>query len=171
MNGTHLAGLDGTNPLGFLAALGVQVIFETEDEQPRLWWSDDVAPHAIVDEKFTVDSIVAQALNAFAYWGNSLSINPRRRDGSTMPKGDDLKLIPEDIEAYLDQAARCKWSGGLAAALLAQGSLDNQGVAKPTDFYFTAGQQKFLGHGPQDPEGRRARRNRNWPRRSMALRE
>ena len=144
MNGTHLAGLEGTNPLGFLAALGVQVVFETEDEQPRLWWSDDVAPHAIVDGKFTVDSIVEQALKAFAYWGNSLTINPRRRDGSTMPKGDDLKLISEDIEAYLDQAARCKWSGGLATALLAQGSLDNQRVAKPTDFYFTAGQQKFL---------------------------
>lgn len=32
----------------------------------------------------------------------------------------------------------------MATALLAEGSLDNQGVAKPSDFYFTAGQQKFL---------------------------
>ena len=44
MIGTHLPGLEGTNPLGFLAALGVQVAFANEDEQPRLWWSDDVTP-------------------------------------------------------------------------------------------------------------------------------
>ena len=35
-------------------------------------------------------------------------------------------------------------AGQLAAALVAEGSLDNQGVAKPSDFYFMAGQQKFL---------------------------
>ena len=35
MNGTHLTGLEGTNPLGFLAALGVQTVFSDEDEQPR----------------------------------------------------------------------------------------------------------------------------------------
>ena len=144
MNGTHLAGLEGTNPLGFLAALGVQVVFATEKERPRLWWSDDVAPHAIVDEEFTVDSIVDRALVAFAHWKDSLAANPRRTDGSRMPKGDELKLMPEDIEAYLGQAVQCTWSGALASALLAQGSLDNQGVAKPSDFYFTAGQQRFL---------------------------
>ena len=144
MNGTHLPGLEGTNPLGFLAALGVQVVFATEDKQPRLWWSNDVAPHAIVDDEFAADAIVERALAAFAYWKDSLAANPRRADGSRMPKGDELKLMPEDIEAYLGQAAQCTWSGALASALLAQGSLDNQGVAKPSDFYFTAGQQKFL---------------------------
>ena len=30
MNETHLTGLEGTNPLGFLAALGVQVAFASE---------------------------------------------------------------------------------------------------------------------------------------------
>ena len=148
MNGTHLPGLEATNPLGFLAALGVQVVFATEDRQPRLWWSDDIVAHAIVDEEFTVDLIVERALVAFAYWKDSPATNPGRRgdsgDGSTMPKGDELKLKPEDIETYLVQAVQCAWSGGLATALLAQGSLDNQGVAKPSDFYFTAGQQKFL---------------------------
>jgi len=144
MNGTHLPGLEGNNPLGFLAALGVQVAFATENQQPRLWWSDNVASHAIVDEDFPIDSIADRALVAFACWEDSLAINPKRMDGSRMPKGDELKLMPEDIEAYLGQAAQCGWSGGLATALVAQGSLDNQGVAKPSDFYFTAGQQKFL---------------------------
>ncbi len=146
MNGTHLLGLEGTNPLAFLAALGLQVAFATEDRQqpPRLWWSDDTVPHAVVDKNFTVDLIVDRALSAFECWKCSPAINPRREDGSPMPKGDELKLIPEDIETYLNQAVQCAWSGSLATALLAQGSLDNQGVAKPSDFYFTAGQQKFL---------------------------
>ena len=44
MNQTRLTGLEGTNPLGFLAALGVQVAFASEGDQPRLWWSDDIIP-------------------------------------------------------------------------------------------------------------------------------
>ena len=144
MSGTHLPGLEGTNPLGFLAALGVQVAFANEDEQPRLWWSDDVTPHAVVDEEFTVDRIAARALETFAHWNDSPAANPRRADGSKMPKGDELKLNPGDIRAYLAHVARCDWSGRLASALVAEGSLANKGEAKPTDFYFTAGQQKFL---------------------------
>ena len=35
MNGVHLNGLEGTNPLAFLAALGVQVAFASQPEQPR----------------------------------------------------------------------------------------------------------------------------------------
>ncbi len=144
MNETHLAALEGTNPLGFLAALGVQVAFANEDKQPRLWWSDDITPHAIMDEGFTVDRIADRVLEALSHWRNSLAANPKRTDGSKMPKGDELKLVPDDIRAYLSQAARCDWSGYLATALVAEGSLDGQGVAKPSDFYFAAGNQKFL---------------------------
>ncbi len=144
MSGTHLPGLDGTNPLGFLAALGVQVAFANKEAVPRLWWSTDVVPHAIVDEMFTIDRIAAQALGAFAHWSNSPAVNPQRLDGSKMPKGDELKLIPDDIGIYLCQALRIAWSGDLATSLVAEGSLDNKKVAKPSDLYFTAGQQKFL---------------------------
>ena len=145
MNGTHLVGLEGPNPLGFLAALGVQVAFANEYQQPKLWWTDDITPHGVVDEDFTVDRIADRALETFAYWKDSLAANPRRADGSKMPKGDELKLMPDDIRAYLKQAGQHAPTSDLATALLAEGSLDNQGIAKPTDFYFTAGQQKFLG--------------------------
>ena len=144
MNETSLAGLEGTNPLAFLAALGVQVAFKNEYEQPRLWWSDEITPHAMVDKEFTVDRIADQAFEVFAHWKNSLAVNPTRMDGSAMPKDDELKLMPDDIRAYLRQADQCDLGGDLATALVAEGSLDNQGVAKPSDFYFAAGQQKFL---------------------------
>ncbi|MCY4110167.1 MAG: hypothetical protein OXG11_14230 [Chloroflexi bacterium] len=101
-------------------------------------------PYAIVGEEFTVDRIAKRALMVFARWKNSPATNPKRADGSKMPRGDELKLTPEDIRTYLSQGGRHHGTGNLATALLAEGSLDNQGVAKPSDFYFTAGQQKFL---------------------------
>ncbi len=146
MNETLLAGLEGNNPLGFLAALGVQVAFSGENEQPRLWWSDDLAPRAVVDQEFSVERIVDQVLRTIAKWGTSPALNPKRPDGSTMPKGDELKLSPSDLRDYLRPRlpSRGDTSGALVSALVAEGSLDKQGVAKPSDLYFTAGQQRFL---------------------------
>ena len=145
MNGTHLTGLEGTNPLGFLAALGVQAVFMDEDERPRLWWSTDVTPHAIVNDSFTVERIADQALSLAVRWRDCSATNPRRLDGTPIPKGDELKLAPEDIRTYLCRSYAGETGSDLAAALLAEGSLDNSGVAKPSDLYFTAGQMKFLG--------------------------
>ena len=89
MKEVHLTGLEGTNPLGFLAALGVQVAFATKPTRPKLWWSDDVIPHAITDH--TVDCIVDQILNVLPLWKESPSVNPTL-NGSSMPKGDELKM-------------------------------------------------------------------------------
>lgn len=144
MTGTHLPGLGGANPLSFLAALGVQETFARGESQPRLWWTDDITPHAVLDAGLTLEQIAARASEVFAHWRESLAVNPKQADGSKMPKGDELKLKLEDIREYIRQAAECDWSGNLATALLAEGSLDNNGAAKPSDFYFTAGQQKFL---------------------------
>ena len=145
MTEVHLTGLEGTNPLGFLAALGVQVAFASEAEQPRLWWSNDITPHAVVDEGFTIELVAVQAMKVFKEWKDSPAVNPRRCDGSPMPKGDELKLIPEDTRTYLSLADQGDSWSALITALLAQGSLDGKGdVAKPSDLYFSAGQQKFL---------------------------
>ena len=145
MTGIHLTGLEGTNPLGFLAALGVQVAFASDPEQPRLWWSEDIVPHAVVDRAFSIERIADQAMTVFAQWENSPAVNPRRPDGSAMPKGDELKLAPCDTRTYLSLADQGDSWSALTTALLAEGSLDRKGdVAKPSDLYFTAGQQKFL---------------------------
>ena len=145
MNGVHLTGLEGTNPLGFLAALGVQVAFASEAQQPRLWWSDDIVPHAVVDEDFTVERIADQAMGVFGQWRDSPAVNPIRSDGSAMPKGDELKLTPSDARAYLRLADQGDSWGALTTALLAEGSLDRKGaVSKPSDLYLTAGREIFL---------------------------
>ena len=141
---THLTGIEGTNPLGFLAALGVQVAFESEPEQPLLWWSDDVTPHAVVDENFSVDRIGDQALQVFDQWKSSLALDPKHHDGSSLHKGDALKLSSDDMRIYLSQAVQDNTASPLISALIAEGSLDRKREAKPSDLYFTAGQQKFL---------------------------
>ena len=142
MEGTRLTGLEGVNPLGFLAALGVQVLFEGEEEQPRLWWTDDVVPHAVVGGDFTVERIVEQALRTFPKWTDSRALSP----GFGARAAYDAKFTLADIDRYL----KCSFSGdpgsSLASAIVAQGSLDSSKgvVAKPTDLYFTAGKQRFL---------------------------
>ena len=144
MSETHLTGLEGTNPLGFLAALGVQVAFASKQEQPSLWWSDSVTPHAIIDGNFTIGRIIGQIMDTISQWKDSPAVTPKLSDDSAMPKGDELKLSPDNMRLYLDQASQSYPAGGLITALVAEGSLDKQGVAKPSDLYFTAGQQKFL---------------------------
>ena len=144
MNGVHLTGLEGTNPLGFLAALGVQVAFASESEQPRLWWSEDIVPHAVVDGEFSIGRIADQSMKVFQQWKDSPVVNPRRSDGSAMPKGDELKFTLEDTTTYLRLADQGDPTSVLVTALVAEGSLDNNGAAKPSDLYFTAGPQKFL---------------------------
>ena len=144
MGETHLTGLDGTNPLAFFAALGVQEVFSLDSEQPRLWWSDDVIPHAVVDGEFSIERIADRSLETFSDWKGSPVLSPRGVDGTPMKKADELKLASDDIREYLDQTRRIDSAGRLATALVAEGSLDNNGAAKPSDLYFTAGQQKFL---------------------------
>ena len=144
MGETHLTGLDGTNPLAFFAALGVQEVFSRDSEQPRLWWSDDVIPHAVVDGEFSIERIADRALETFSDWKDSPALNPRLPDGTLMKKSDELKLASADIREYLDQTRRIDSAGRLATSLVAEGSLDNNGAAKPSDLYFTAGNQKFL---------------------------
>lgn len=143
MNGTHLTGLEGTNPLGFFAALGVQVAFKSESRKPQLWWSDEVTPRAVADRRFSVDIIVDRALSVFAEWRSAPALNPIDGDGKPLTKGDALKLSPPDIGTYI-RLAQGRPGANLGTALVAEGSLDNQGSAKPSDLYFTAGQQKFL---------------------------
>ncbi len=144
MTQTDLEGLDGTNPLGFFASLGVMICYESQDLKPTIWWSADVAPHALLSAEFSIDRTVRTALETIATWKDSPTLNPRNSDGSHILKGDELKLTGKEIRNYLSYAIHGDRSERLASSLIAEGSLDNSGRAKPTDFYFTAGQQKFL---------------------------
>ena len=138
MNGLHLTGLEATNPLGFLAALGVQCAFADMHDAPRLWWSNDVVPHAIVDDEYSIEDISGRALVAIRALLNSPAVKP-----GLEPVGD-VKFSVDDLRSYLDACRGNDTVGAFAGSLVAQGSYDNNGVAKPTDLHFTAGKMLFL---------------------------
>ena len=45
-NELALPALEGTNPLGFLAALGVLDALAARIDGATLWWTDELVPHA-----------------------------------------------------------------------------------------------------------------------------
>lgn len=139
----HLTGLVGDNPAGYLAALGVLKLYENEPEQPKLRWSDDVIPHAIISG-VTAEGIAEQALKQFQFWAASPALNP----GFGGKAAEDGKFKDEtEIREYLSASAGCSHARSFAACLLAEHSMSldrTNRKAKPTDLYFSAGQQKFL---------------------------
>ena len=134
---TKLTGLEGNNPLGFLAALGVQELFRHSNDPPCLWWTDDSLSCAVVDAE--IDTIIEQASNVLPKWSTHRSLNP------AIAKADSsAKFLPADIRRYLAETRDSQPGSALATALVAEGSLDNNGVAKPSDLYFTAGKLLFV---------------------------
>lgn len=133
---TLLPGLPGDNPLGFLASLGVQVALADQGADHRLHWTDDPIPHPVLSPARGLNDIAQAACAVAAAW----------LDGPALDEAIDpgLKLEPDDIREYLCQGRKARSSGSLSACLLAENSLDNNGRAKPSDLYFTAGQQKFV---------------------------
>lgn len=143
--GVRLDGLEGTNPLGYFAALGVQVAFALDESPPCLWWTDDVTPRAVIDADFGIGRIAERASRVFREWLHSSAMNPTRNDGTSMPKADSLKLSPDDLREYLGQhRVHARSRPQFPPAVVAEGSVDRGGAAKPSDLYFAAGQVVFL---------------------------
>ena len=143
-NPVELHGLQGNNPFDFLAALGVQAAFEHEQEQPLLWWSDDVVPYPIVSPEFQIDRIAHHAQSRLRSWIQGTNLVPPAKDRAALTRWLTLKLDEEETRRFLSNATMDKYAGRFYMALVAEGSLDNNGASKPTDLYFCAGQQKFL---------------------------
>ena len=139
-DGTFLRGLPGDNPLGFLAALGVQVALAVQGLDHKLHWTDDPIPHPVVSPARDLEEI-ARAVRAVAQdW----------LDGPVFTSDLDqtLKVDASDARDYLRQARNAGKQGTLALCLLAENgrykSGNSIGKSQPTDFYFTAARQQFL---------------------------
>jgi hypothetical protein len=149
----ELRGLEGTNPLAFLAALGVLSLPTAHDgSETRLAWTDHAVPYACVWGYSAIDQIATRAMAERDIWREAVVIRGPVR-GLPM---DDVKLKPSDLRPYIEacrDAGDHGRSAALVAALVAEGALDNNGVAKPTDLHFTAGQQRFLRMATELVEG------------------
>jgi hypothetical protein len=150
MTRIRLVGVDGSNPLGFLAALGILRVIPCA----RLGFSDDGSYQAFVDgighddlvKRVTDDALAAA--NPGAAWRFTYTKAATKKQG---PKEvADLKPPPDDFKKFL---ATCidDWLKGhdeasaYAAAYATDVAVDGNGNTKPTAFHFTAAQQTFLG--------------------------
>lgn len=171
MNELTLTGLDGTNPLGFLAALGVLAIVDTVGEdRARLSWRNEgrwrPVLASVLDRRGLLEAIEADV----ATWRDDPTIGLAYQKGddeesSTTKKkakepklARDLKPPPERFSKYLEELlARVDHTAPLppflrsprrgldyAAVFGTEVAVDNKGNTKPTALHFTAGQQEFL---------------------------
>lgn len=138
-----LTGLDGTNPLGFLAALGVLDAVSAR-ECASLRWGRESGWRPVLTSSFDgMDALVA-------------CVDRDRRECVSDPAlaleydgKRDLKPPPSVFAHYLQSLAdgatvthrrSVDWGASFASDV----AVDNNGNTKPTALHFTAGQQQFL---------------------------
>ncbi len=156
MSEFNLNGLDGQNPLGLFAALGLLRVLDGHArrgglERPRLWFVDEGAPiahvrAAVPDAEGLIELVLADAraraedpVLSLRYDANGLEVERGE------PGTGDLKAAPAMVRRLLLRVADGpRDQADLAAACFSELVQDNNGNTKPTAFHFTAGQQAFL---------------------------
>jgi len=157
----EFSGLDGADPLGFLAALGALRVLDehfhgSDFERPRLAWTDRGywRPTAFGVESIAhvVDIVMAdlQVCERDPVFRFAYSKDPPRRVEPNHEKSiADLKAPPNvQRELYREIATSSSPEGTRSSRMLSafgtEIATDNGGFAKPTALHFTAGQQQFL---------------------------
>lgn len=142
-----LPGLEGTNPVGFLAALGVLACLDRAGRSPRLWWTTDLVPTAVIEGPDSPADLLEVVDRDRWWWATeSLTLNWGLRA--------DVKASPIELHDWA-LAVRGAWAADpgdpwrradvdLWSTLVAEGAAAGKGDAKPTHLHFTAGQQQFL---------------------------
>ena len=142
MSETTLHGLDGTNPLGYLAALGALLVADRMIGGVRLSWRSGLETVAVIHGTSLAD-LVHATMEDRDRWRGSPALG--QLGGQVI---DDVKFSSSDeVRGYLQACADASDGGrsiALAQALVCEFAVDRSGNAKPTDLHFTAGQQQFL---------------------------
>jgi hypothetical protein len=136
-----MSGLDGRNPLAYFAAIGALTAADRVAPQMavRLSWAAGPIPRPVLHGITTMDQLVDLLEADRKAWRGSVALD--------FPGHDDVKFDAATQREYLQQCRSAEDEGrsaALAAALIAEGVFAHTGDGKPTDFHFTAGQQKFL---------------------------
>ncbi|MCC6649367.1 MAG: hypothetical protein IT374_27825 [Polyangiaceae bacterium] len=140
-----LTGLDGANPLGFLAALGVLEALSENHSGARLAWRDEGVWRPVVSGVAMDREALVAFLDADRQAVASDPALALQYGGGVR----DLKPPPAEYRAYLEglvAAARVdsRRSVDWANAFATDVAVDNNGATKPTALHFTAGRQLWL---------------------------
>lgn len=154
MSRIQLVGVDGSNPLGFLAALGLLRVVPGA----KLGFSEDGSFRAFVDGLDKSESDIAAliatdaeaAADKSAPWRFTYTKAATKKQGPQ--KVADLKSPPDDFRKFLSACIEAWLTGkdeaaGYAAAFATDVAVDKttNKNTKPTAFHFTAANQTFLG--------------------------
>jgi hypothetical protein len=138
-----LPALDGTNPLGFLAALGVLDVLHRAGREPTVRWTPDLVPVPVYQGVPDAEELIELVDADRARWQDSVVLH-----GPANDQLDDLKPPPEVHRRWVTEVmgtlGGTRADADLFCALLSEGAVDGKGHGKPTHLHFTAGQQKFL---------------------------
>lgn len=147
-----LNGLIGSNPLGFMAAVGLLRVLDGQvGSAARLGFTDDGAFHGWIECERDLDLAEIVSRDAAAAAGSQpwrLEYEKREKRGVKVVA--DLKAPPEVFSKFLDLAID-EWIAGRperadhAAAYATDVARDSKQNTKPTAFHFTAANQQFLG--------------------------
>lgn len=170
MTRIELVGVDGSNPLGFLASLGLLRVVPGV----KLSFSEDGSFRTFVDglgkSASDVATLIAAdaeaAVDECAPWRFTYTKAATKKQGPQ--KVADLKPPPDDFKKFLATCIEAWLTGndeaaGYAAAYGTDIAVDGKGNTKPTAFHFTAAQQTFLGA----VEGIRASVTQEWVETSL----
>lgn len=156
-----LEGLDASNPLAYLAALGLlQVLTDSSAAaEPRcawrLSWRDEGRWLAVLHGSNDPDFVIKRLLDDVGSWRDEMALQlAYDGEGKRLPPSADdatfdLKPSPETFRAFADEAANNCTPGKMRSARLiaAYGSelaTAKKGDLKPTALHFTSANQKFL---------------------------
>jgi hypothetical protein len=151
-----LPGLDGQNPLGFFAALGLLRVLATHSLQesgaePRLSFVDDGTQAGKFETSLSLDELKDLIIEDAQTQSTSVALSLAYDDEGNLVEPNaaggirDLKPSPDAARLFLERARTApRRDADLAAGFFSELVQDNNGNTKPTTFHFTAGQQTFL---------------------------
>lgn len=151
MSELRLTGLDGKNPVAFLAALGaLNVLADRANAscpEPKLVWvAEGTYRPAILDGPDRT-ALLDLLMNDVASFRSEPALDLRYQKGGDGSAAHDLKPPPAVFANYLRTLLGLpdpRRSLAFAAAFATDVAEDNNGNVKPTALHFTAGQQEFL---------------------------
>lgn len=149
MNEIELPALDGTNPLGFLAALGVLDVLHRAGREPTMRWAVDLVPVPVLQGVTDQDELVELVDVDRERWQNSIVLHGPANDqlGDVKPPPDVHRKWAEKVMHTISDTRTdgdTFTDADLFCALLSEGAVDGKGNGKPTHLHFNAGNQLFL---------------------------
>lgn len=168
-----LKGLNGSNPLGFMASVGLLRLLSQRCGPARLGFTEDgtfrawVECDSVLSVADIVDVIETDAVDAKCPQSWWLEYKKTEKGGTKTVA--DLKAPPDKFLQFLALAIN-EWTKGrperaeYAAAYGTDVAVDGKGNTKPTALHFTAANQQFLGALENEI---RSRVTREWIKESL----